>query len=717
MPITRLVVTVCLAVLAAAQSPADRYKQGHSRHGEAFDSGPRTRPAEMSDIGRAHFKITAKNPEVQKWFDQGNTLLHSFWDYEAERAFRWALKLEPDNAMAYWGLARAASADEQRARAFLAEAVKRKHQVTDRERLYIEALEKSQTFNPFRDRAPENRERNQAYRETLETICVKYPDDVEAKAMLALTNMWSSSRYGTELIIREILSKQPDHPGAHHYRIHNWNYHEPEQALASCRRYGDIAPGIGHALHMPGHVYATIGMWHEAAISMDAATRVEVRRMHEQFVFPFNYWNYGHNRNYLCFIQEQLGMAAAAIAGARELVAAPLDPKRNSDGSYSPHSQGIRALLRALVKFERWDDLMAAGAIPWRDVFHDKMLKSYAETRVWIARGNKLNADKSAGEFAALAKDSKDWERQYKVLSQELNGRLALMRGDRLAGIALLAKAAEDQAEDQKHDNDPPFYPENLYVTLGREYLSARSPDLALAAFDKALEVIRNDIFAMAGKMEALHALGRSQDARATLARLLFIASDADKGLPALERAKATGVRAEPADSSPAPQRRYSTVSLDRYGPPSWQPQPAPDLSAADHANKPVTLKDYTGSNVMLVFYLGRECLHCMNQLHEIAKKTGDWKRLNTVVLAVSPNKPEDNAKYLKTLSLPGVRVLSDPRAANARRFRSYDDFEDLEVHSTILIDKNGRVHWAHTGGEPFGDMAFLVKQLERMNQ
>ena len=80
---------------------------GHSQHGEAFDTGPREKPWPMAGIGVAHFPITTKNPEVQHWFDQGNALLHSFWDYEAERAFRWCLKLEPDNAMAYWGLARA----------------------------------------------------------------------------------------------------------------------------------------------------------------------------------------------------------------------------------------------------------------------------------------------------------------------------------------------------------------------------------------------------------------------------------------------------------------------------------------------------------------------------------------------------------------------------------------------------------------------------------
>jgi hypothetical protein len=49
--------------------------------------------------------------------------------------------------------------------------------------------------------------------------------------------------------------------------------------------------------------------------------------------------------------------------------------------------------------------------------------------------------------------------------------------------------------------------------------------------------------------------------------------------------------------------------------------------------------------------------------------------------------------------------------------FHSYDDFEDIELHSTILIDKKGRVYWARFGGDPFSDMVFLVKQVERMNE
>ncbi|MBK5291172.1 MAG: redoxin domain-containing protein [Acidobacteriia bacterium] len=117
------------------------------------------------------------------------------------------------------------------------------------------------------------------------------------------------------------------------------------------------------------------------------------------------------------------------------------------------------------------------------------------------------------------------------------------------------------------------------------------------------------------------------------------------------------------------------------------------------------------------MFYLGKECLHCLTHLRDINKKQEDWERLDTVVLAVSSNQPEANAASLQTIAAPVARILSDRNFENARHFQSYDDFEEMEIHSTILIDKNGRVHWARSGGEPFSDMSFLVKQIERMNK
>ena len=624
----------------------------------------------MKDIGVAHFPITHKNPETQLWFNQGNAQLHSFWDYEAERSFRWCLKLEPDNAMCYWGLARAAG--DERSAAFIKEAAKRKAGVTDRERLYIEALEARERTDRLRDRGDDYQDRAKDYKKVLETICVKYPDDMEAKLLLALANM-GDSRYGTEMMLREVQAKLPDHPGVHHYRIHNWNYHEPEQALKSAKHYSGVASNIGHALHMPGHIYATVGMWNEAGIAMDAATRTEVRHMHERQVFPFNYWNWGHNRAYLSYIQEELGLVDEAIAGAKDLIAAPQDPKSNDKSPYSPHSQGIRSLARVLVKYERWKELLDTRSFPWRDSKDDQLLKAYVEARAHFGLGDLDLAEKAMAEVAKLDKE-KSIERLHKIMTVELKARLALAKGETLLGLGLMTEAADKQFELQKTDNDPPHYPQVLYNALGDAYLKAGSKDLAIAAFEKALKLTRNDRFALIG----------------------------------LERAgKPTKL------AMPGVERNYAGMNLDKYGPKAWTPMAAPELDAVDVDGQRVKLSDLAGKNVILVFYLGRECPHCLKQLRDLKAKTSEWKRLNTVVLAVSGNSAEQNKTLLGDEAYQGIRFLSDAAHANAKRFLAFDDFEEIELHATLVIDAQGKMRWSRVGGEPFEDMAFLVKAIE----
>ncbi len=92
---------------------------------------------------------------------------------------------------------------------------------------------------------------------------------------------------------------------------------------------------------MPGHIFSIVGMWNEAAISMDAATRAEKQYMRDTLTFPFNNWNYGHNRYYLSYIQEQLGMPTAALFGVRQLADAPKDPQFNNDNASSYYSYGV----------------------------------------------------------------------------------------------------------------------------------------------------------------------------------------------------------------------------------------------------------------------------------------------------------------------------------------------------------------------------------------
>ena len=395
-----LVVVLCfLSLVFASATLGDDAPQSVSRkrdpvhlglslHGPAFDEGPRQKPWRIERIGNAHFPITVPkkevHDEVQMWFDQGNALLHSYWFFEAERAFRWCIKLDPNCAMAYWALYRCApvisttgtlvDVDENRPKDFLKEASRRKHLVTDRERMYIEAWEVRPSAQASVGYSVDTlTNANQLlFKQRLEQILLKYPDDLEAKALYVTENLFSYSvgpesavnRYGNELILQQILAQQPDHPGAHHIRIHNWDGPDGWVALDSMDRYGMIAPGVGHALHMPGHGYSGQGMWHEAAIAMDSATRVEQQYMREHKILPYHeLWNYAHNRDYLCFFQEQLGMADAAVDGARQLIATPLDPKFNNPTNAGvTYREGLAALRRALVKFERWEEILRPGA-------------------------------------------------------------------------------------------------------------------------------------------------------------------------------------------------------------------------------------------------------------------------------------------------------------------------------------------------------------------
>jgi hypothetical protein len=146
----------------------------------------RQRPWHMEGIGKTHFPITTKVPEEQEWFDQGNTLLHSFWFEEAERSFRWTLKLDPDCAMAYWGLAR-----------------------------------KGLTLYTAFTGPVEEREKQLV--RGLQQLSLKHPQDIEAKSVFALFSIWLGNALGTELVLQQVFAKEPDHPGAHHYQIHNWD--------------------------------------------------------------------------------------------------------------------------------------------------------------------------------------------------------------------------------------------------------------------------------------------------------------------------------------------------------------------------------------------------------------------------------------------------------------------------------------------------------------
>ena len=109
--------------------------EGHSYHGEAFNEGPRQSAYLMKGMGRVRFPVTTSVQEAQLFFTQGVAQLHGFWYFEAERSFRQAAMLDPDCAMAYWGMTVANRGNAERAKDFIAEAKKRRNKAGKREQL------------------------------------------------------------------------------------------------------------------------------------------------------------------------------------------------------------------------------------------------------------------------------------------------------------------------------------------------------------------------------------------------------------------------------------------------------------------------------------------------------------------------------------------------------------------------------------------------------
>src|SRR5262249_25591469 len=160
---------------------------------------------------------------------------------------------------------RASLTGNARQNAALKLAQAKEGKTSDRERRYIDAL--ALLYGPEED----EKARLKPYIAAMERLILAYPEDVEAKAILAHRLMPSAyrgegARIAVDALLQQVLAKNPEHAGVHHLRIHLWESEGVwETALDSCKVYASLAPNIGHAQHMPGHIYAQLGRWEEAA--------------------------------------------------------------------------------------------------------------------------------------------------------------------------------------------------------------------------------------------------------------------------------------------------------------------------------------------------------------------------------------------------------------------------------------------------------------------
>ena len=235
----------------------------------------------MEKFGTVHMPISCA-PSVQAPFERGVALLHSFWYEEASKQFKAIVEMDSDCAMGHWGLAMTEwrpfwdGMPDDRRKAGIAEIDKAAalRPKTDREQRYIAALGSYMHADPARSATA-----LRAYNAAMGALTEAHPDDVEAQAFLglglaaAITDPGESAHRALA-VLEPGFRAHPDHPGFAHYIIHTCDSPQlAREALPAAEKYAAIAPSSAHALHMPGHIFARLGMWKEDIASNTASVR------------------------------------------------------------------------------------------------------------------------------------------------------------------------------------------------------------------------------------------------------------------------------------------------------------------------------------------------------------------------------------------------------------------------------------------------------------
>ncbi len=235
-------------------------------------SQPPAQAAPAERLGTVSFSVSCA-PSVRAPFDRGVALLHDFWYDEAQRQFERIAQMDKDCAMAHWGIAMSTyhqiwnRPDEATMAGGWAELQKGAKTAggTARERAYIAAL--SRFFEPGKQ---DYQARVEAYSAAMAGVYRLYPQDVDAGAFYALSLLAAQAPDDTSLaqehkalaVLSPLSARYPDHPGVVHYIIHACDTPSlASDGLAAAERYGGIAPSGAHAVHMPGHIFARLGMW------------------------------------------------------------------------------------------------------------------------------------------------------------------------------------------------------------------------------------------------------------------------------------------------------------------------------------------------------------------------------------------------------------------------------------------------------------------------
>ncbi len=503
----------------------------HQHHTNVSSEPARLNPG----AGKLNHPVTTKNADAQKFFNQGLALIYGFNHEEARRSFERASQLDPQLAMAYWGIALAvgpnyneAHIDPSRLQAADA-ALERARQlsvhVSASERDYIDALGKRFQLKTDPKKCSAD------YKDAMAALYKKYPDDLDAAVLYAdsLMNLtpwqlWAKDgkpgEYTLEVvsILESALKRDPNHIGANHLYIHAVEASKnPGRALPSANVLGKLAPSSGHLVHMPAHIYLRTGDYEAAAKVNESAAEVDIeyiKRTGVRGMYPAMY--YSHN---LHFLVESYNRSGSYVMAGRS--AKRLEENVREHLKEMPMLEGfLPSPIFVQLRFNRLEDVLKMPE-PGKDMPVTTALWRFARGVAFAGQGKISDAGNEQRIFLQLAKDMPG-ETPFglntaagvlKIAEYVLDARLVAAKGDRKAAVDFWRKAVA--AQDELNYDEPPgwYYP--VRESLGAALLKNGDAAQAEEIFRRDLEDNPRNGRSLFGLAESLERQGKVQEARA----------------------------------------------------------------------------------------------------------------------------------------------------------------------------------------------------------
>ena len=487
-------------------------------------------------LGAVSFPVSC-SPSVRASFNRGVALLHDFWYDEARPQFEAIAKSDPSCSMAHWGIAMSVfhqiwdRPDEVTIAQGWREiqAAQSRPPKTTREREYIATL--SDFFHPGQDR--DYQARIDAYSAAMAKLYDHYPHDIDAGAFYALSLLAAEGPTDTSLsqehkamaVLKPLFLRYPDHPGVVHYIIHACD--TPSLAadgLTAAEHYGEIAGSAPHAAHMPGHIFARLGMWREdidANLASVAQSKAAEARHESGVLDQF------HSDDFLLYAYLQSGQDAKARALVVDSAAvlAHFEAMPNMADHYMP---GMFANYRAkypiflALEFRDWKS--AAAIEPIRTALPENQTLTYW-ARV-VANGHLRNAEQARADLAeydSLMERIRQGPHRYyadsngaQIMRNEMLAWAAFAQGNDAESLKQMRASADLQDKVGQGEVDIP-----AREMLADILLELNQPKEALMEYQQSLKLSPNRFNGMFNAGMAAEAAGDKTQAAAYYAALL----------------------------------------------------------------------------------------------------------------------------------------------------------------------------------------------------